>query len=116
MKKINAKIALIISIVLLVISIIVYFSFLDRSITGCIAGLIMMPISCLLVCVSALIYNYVKVRPPRPSRSSLPSSDISTKRLSEIATERKEATIFCSSCGEKNNPDSIHCSNCGFQL
>jgi len=45
-----------------------------------------------------------------------PPSDTSTKRLSEVAEERKQDLVFCSSCGEQNDASLNHCTNCGSQL
>jgi len=110
-KKIIVKIVLIISIVLLVVSITVFAASFDRSMTGCFVSLFMMPISCILVFVSSLVYKYMVV-----DSIQAPPSDISTKRLSEVAQERQDGIVFCSSCGVQNNVEWKHCSKCGFKL
>lgn len=104
------KIFLIISIGLLVVSITVFAASFGRSILGCFVSLFMMPISCcILVIGSLLVNNFVK-------GEVLPTSDVSTKRLSDVAEERQEGMVFCPSCGKQISVEYKLCPKCGYNL
>jgi len=110
-----ANIALIASVVLLVISVIVFGTSIGNNITGCIVSLfVLFPISCILVFVTILVRYTIKGRAQGSTQA--PPSDPSRKRLSEVAEERKLDLVFCSSCGEQNEKSWKHCSKCGYEL
>lgn len=71
------------------------------------------PISIGVLCLAPLITWIIVQAKKKPT---MPSTDISAKRLSEVAEERQEGMIFCPSCGKEISAEYKHCPKCGHKI